>query len=106
MTSAVPEMAERMNARGLKIRPQVGARPASVLMSLEGTLNPMRQFPAYSEIKSLPIAEQRERLLDPDFRARVLADVPKVPRFEDTARQEAPRSGCCALGRRRQRPRH
>ncbi|MGB1884349.1 MAG: N-acyl-D-amino-acid deacylase family protein [Gammaproteobacteria bacterium] len=79
------EMAERMNARGLKIRPQVGARPASVLMSLEGTLNPMRQFPAYSEIKSLPFVEQRERLLDPDFRARVLADEPKVPRFEDTA---------------------
>ncbi|CAN0433228.1 unnamed protein product, partial [Phaeothamnion confervicola] len=40
-------MAERLNASGLKIRPQVGARPASVLMSLEGTVNPMRQFGSY-----------------------------------------------------------
>lgn len=79
------EMAERLEGEGLKIRPQVGARPASVLMSLEGTLNPMRQFPAFKAIRDLPIAEQRQRLLDKDFRAAVLADTPKVPRFEDTA---------------------
>ena len=30
--------------RACEIRPQVGARPASVLMTLEGTLNPLRQF--------------------------------------------------------------
>ncbi len=78
-------MAERLQADGLKIRPQVGARPASVLMSLEGTLNPMRQFPAYAAIKHLPIDEQRARLLDPDFRRAVLADRPKVARYADTA---------------------
>lgn len=79
------EMAERLNGQGLKIRPQVGARPASVLMSLEGTLNPMRQFPAYNSIRSLPVSEQRQRLLDPAFREAVLNDTPKVPRFADTA---------------------
>ncbi|MGR8920771.1 MAG: N-acyl-D-amino-acid deacylase family protein [Gammaproteobacteria bacterium] len=79
------ELAERLDARGLEVRPQVGARPASILMSLEGTVNPMRQFPSYAEIRSLPLAEQRKRLLDPGFRARVLADEPKVPRFADTA---------------------
>ena len=79
-------LADRLNAQGLHIRPQVGARPASVLMSLEGTVNPMRQFPAYGEIKSLPLAARRQRLLDPAFRARVLADTPKVPRDATTTR--------------------
>ncbi len=78
------EFAERMHALGLKIRPQVGARPASVLMSLEGTVNPMRQFPAYSDIKRLPLAERRAALRDPEFRAKVLADTPKVSRYADT----------------------
>ncbi len=78
-------MAEKLNAQGLKIRPQVGARPASVLMSLEGTVNPMRQFGSYKDIAKLSVAEQRAKLKDPAFRARVLADTPKVPRDETTA---------------------
>ena len=78
-------MADRLNASGLKIRPQVGARPASVLMSLEGTVNPMRQFGSYKDIATLPLDEQRQHLRDPAFRARVLADTPKVPRDTTTA---------------------
>ena len=80
------ELAERLNADGLQVRPQVGARPASVLMTLEGTVNPMRQFPAYAEIKDLPVVEQRARLRDPEFRARVVADEAKVSRYRDTNR--------------------
>ena len=78
------ELAERLRPEGLEIRPQVGARPASVLMTLEGTLNPMRQFPAYDEIKNLPFDEQRRMLLDPAFRAKVVADDAKTSRFADT----------------------
>jgi len=78
------ELAERVRGEGLQIRPQVGARPASVLMTLEGTLNPMRQFPSYQAIKDLPFDEQRRMLLDPDFRARVLADEAKTSRYADT----------------------
>ncbi len=85
-SEAVWDLARRLQADGLHFRPQVGARPASVLMSLEGTVNPMRQFPAFDEIKNLPLAEQRTRLLDPEFRARVLADEPKVSRYRDTNR--------------------
>jgi N-acyl-D-aspartate/D-glutamate deacylase len=80
------DLADRINPEGLSIRPQVGARPASVLMTLEGTLNPMRQFPSYDEIKGLPFDEQRRRLRDPEFRAKVLADEPKKARFADTAK--------------------
>ncbi len=78
-------MADKLNAEGLHIRPQVGARPASILMSLEGTVNPMRQFPSYHLIRSLPVAEQRQRLRDPAFRARILADTPKMARDAMTA---------------------
>ena len=78
------KFAERLNAQGIKLRPQVGARPASILMSLEGTINPMRQFPSFGEIKSLPIDEQRRQLLDPIFRAKVINDTPKVARYADT----------------------
>jgi N-acyl-D-aspartate/D-glutamate deacylase len=78
------DLADRLDGEGLAIRPQVGARPASVLMMLEGTLNPMRQFPSYDEIKSKPFAEQRRALRDPTFRAKVLADEAKVARFADT----------------------
>jgi N-acyl-D-amino-acid deacylase len=76
-------LSARLAQEGVQVRPQVGARPASVLMSLDGTLNPMRQFPAYRDIQHLPVAEQRRRLLDPAFRARVLADAPTKSRFAD-----------------------
>ncbi|MEZ5266077.1 MAG: amidohydrolase family protein [Acidimicrobiales bacterium] len=78
------DLADKLNPEGFQIRPQVGARPASVLMTLEGTLNPMRQFPAYDEIKHLSYDEQRAMLLDPAFRAKVVADEAKTSRFADT----------------------
>ena len=78
------QLAGRLAAEGFEIRPQVGARPASVLMTLEGTLNPLRQFASYTAIKDLPIAEQKAALRDPAFRARVLADDRKVHRYADT----------------------
>lgn len=80
------DLADRLHAKGLHLRPQVGARPASVLMSLEGTVNPMRQFPAFDAIKRLSVEEQRQRLLDPDFRGQVMADEAKVSRYRDTNR--------------------
>ncbi len=80
------DLAARLNPEGLEIRPQVGARPASVLMTLEGTVNPMRQFPSYGAIKSLPVEEQRRKLRDPAFRANVMADEAKVSRYRDTNR--------------------
>jgi len=78
------EMAERLSHEGLSVRPQIGARPASVLMTLEGTLNPMRQFPSFKAIKDLPFDEQRRTLRDPEFRARILADETTTSRDADT----------------------
>ena len=84
VSEKVWELADRLNAAGVEFRPQVGARPASVLMTLEGTVNPMRQFPSFGEIKELSFDEQRKKLLSPEFRARILADEPKVSRYTDT----------------------
>ena len=82
--SSLWQLADRVAADGVEIRPQVGARPASVLMTLEGTLNPLRQFPSYTAIKDLSIAEQQVALRDPAFRATLLADDRKVHRYADT----------------------
>ncbi|MEQ1890114.1 MAG: amidohydrolase family protein [Alphaproteobacteria bacterium] len=83
-SSGIWNLADRLAPEGLSIRPQVGARPASVLMTLEGTLNPMRQFPSYRLIQGRPLDEQRRLLRDPEFRAKVLADAPTASRFADT----------------------
>jgi len=83
-SKAIWPLAERLNAEGVALRPQVGARPASVLMTLEGTVNPMRQFPAYASIRELPFEEQRRTLLDPAFRQRVLTEDAKRSRYADT----------------------
>lgn len=68
------DLAEKLDKDGFKLRPQVGARPASILMTLDGTINPMRQFPAYREIQDLPLEAQREKLLEPAFRKRVVEE--------------------------------
>ena len=79
-------LAEKLHAEGHRLRPQVGARPASILMTLEGTINPMRQFPAYREIHGLPLAERRAKLRDPAFRRRVLSEEPMLPPNADAVR--------------------
>ena len=78
------KLAERLESEGINIRPQAGARLASILMTLEGTVNPMRQFPSYSTIKNLSIEEQKRALRTEKFRSQVLADEPKLARDRDT----------------------
>jgi N-acyl-D-aspartate/D-glutamate deacylase len=79
-------LAESLNRDGLQLRPQVGARPASILMTLEGTINPMRQHTAYREIHHLPVAERRALLKDPAFRKRVLTEEKILPRNKDAVK--------------------
>ncbi len=85
-TRAVWALAERLRDDGLQLRPQAGARPASVLMTLEGTINPMRMFRPYREIHHLPLAERQARLRDEAFRRRILAESPILPRNADAVR--------------------
>jgi N-acyl-D-amino-acid deacylase len=80
------QLADTMSAEGLSLRPQCGARPASILMSLEGTINPLKIFPSYKAIAQLPLAEQIEHLRDPEFRARIKTEQPVHHRNPDAKR--------------------
>ena len=79
-------LASELDKDNLTLRPQIGARPASILMTLEGTINPMRQHAAYREIEHLPIDERRAKLKDPEFRKRVLSEEKILPRNKDAVR--------------------
>jgi len=70
------KLAESMAEEGFELRPQVGARPASILMSLEGTIDPLAIFPSYKAIRRLPLEERIAHLRDPEFRNKIKADQP------------------------------
>ncbi len=90
LTTAGPgpvwDLAEKLAREGFSLRPQVGARPASILMTLDGTINPMRQFPAYREVHERPLAERQAILRDPSFRAQVLSEPNILPNNPDAVR--------------------
>ena len=72
------DVIEQAKQDGLPMRAQVGPRPVGVLLGLELTLNPFSAHPSFAEIADLPIAEKRQKLLDPAFRAKLLAETPSA----------------------------
>jgi len=68
--------AEQQRA-GVRLHPQVGSRPVSILVSLDG-YHPFTRRPDVLRLAHLPLTERAAALRDPDVRARVLAqdDVP------------------------------
>ena len=58
----------RRAAQGLPITAQMAGRPIGVMMGVGTALNPFTVRPSYKELESLPIAEQRRRLRDPQMR--------------------------------------
>jgi N-acyl-D-aspartate/D-glutamate deacylase len=80
------QVSEDWQREGLDLRPQVGARPASILMSLDGTINPLAIYPSYKSIRGLPIDEQIVLLRDPSFREKLKSDTPKNHRNPDAVR--------------------
>ena len=79
-------LAKSMHQEGYHLRPQVGARPASILMSLEGTINPLAIFPTYKAIRHLPLEEQIRHLRDPEFRNKIKTEQPRHHRNPDAKR--------------------
>jgi len=72
------DVIEQAKQDGLPMRAQVGPRPVGVLLGLELTLNPFSAHPSFAEIADLPIAEKRQKLLAPAFRAKLLAETPSA----------------------------
>jgi len=63
-------------AEGLALTAQIAGRPIGVMMGVGTALNPFTVRPSYKELESLPIAEQRARLRDPEVRRKILAEKP------------------------------
>lgn len=68
--------AERLNAEGLRIVPQVSDRPTGMLFGLQSSLHPFVTHPTYRAIAHLPLAERVARLRDPQVRERLVTEGP------------------------------
>jgi N-acyl-D-aspartate/D-glutamate deacylase len=63
---------------GAILRPQVGARPSTLLIG-HSSFHPFSFRPSYMELASLPLPERIEKLREPATRARILADESHYP---------------------------
>lgn len=71
------EQIQRMRAEndnGANIVAQIALRGNGIIMAWQGTVHPFRLRPSWKAIADLPWAEQKAKLLDPAFRAQMLAD--------------------------------
>lgn len=62
------------NAKGANIVAQIALRGNGIVMAWRGTVHPFRFKPSWQAIAELPWEEQKARLLDPTFKAKLLAE--------------------------------
>jgi N-acyl-D-amino-acid deacylase len=62
------------NDNGANIVAQIALRGNGIIMAWQGTVNPFAFRPSWQAIKDLPWEQQRARLLDPAFKAQLLAE--------------------------------
>lgn len=62
------------NDNGANIVAQIALRGNGIVMAWQGTVHPFRLRPSWQAIADLPWEEQKARLLDPAFKARLLAE--------------------------------
>ena len=65
------------NAAGAKISPQILPRPIGIVAGFDLSTHPFCLCPSYLPIATLPLEQQLEHLRDPEFRARLIAEVPE-----------------------------
>ena len=70
---------EAARREGLEIRGQVIPRPTGALLGLELSLHPFAFNPSYAEIADLSLEQKIERMRDPIFRKRIIAEEPVDP---------------------------
>lgn len=63
-------------AEGLPIKAQVAGRPVGLMLGLQGSVHPLVSRPSYQPISHLPLADKVAAMRNPDFRARLIAEVP------------------------------
>ena len=62
------------NDNGANIVAQIALRGNGIVMAWQGTVHPFRLKPSWQEIAELPWEQQKAKLLDPDFKAKLLAE--------------------------------
>ncbi len=62
------------NDNGANIVAQIALRGNGIIMAWQGTVNPFAFRPSWQAIKDLPWDMQKAKLLDPDFKMRLLAE--------------------------------
>ena len=62
------------NDNGANIVAQIALRGNGIVMAWQGTVHPFRLKPSYQAIADLPWEEQKAKLLDPAFKAKLLAE--------------------------------
>lgn len=72
----VMAFADEAISDGVPMRPMIAPRSVGMLMGLEPSQHPLRGTAAYQEIKDLTLDARVERMREPEFRARMLADDP------------------------------
>ena len=60
------------NDNGANIVAQIALRGNGIIMAWQGTVNPFAFRPSWQEIKELPWAQQKAKLLDPAFKKQLL----------------------------------
>ena len=63
-------------AEGYPIKAQIAGRPVGLLLGLQGSVHPFVSRPSYAEIADLPLAEKVARMRDPEYRARLIGEMP------------------------------
>lgn len=63
--------------RGIDIAPQILPRPIGMISGWALSTHPFCLCPSYQPIAELPIDQQLPRLLDPDLRAQLIAEMPQ-----------------------------
>lgn len=75
------DLTAQANAEGLQITAQVIGRGVGMLHGLNISYNAFSLCPTYETIAHLPLAERVAIMHQPDFKARLLADMPKPPHY-------------------------
>ena len=70
---------DKAKEEGLEIRGQIIPRPTGALLGLELSMHPFCFNPSYREIADLPLDEKVERMRDPEFRKKLIAETADDP---------------------------
>lgn len=65
---------EEAQKAGVQIMGQVLTRPTGIMLGFEISQNPFVGRPSWAEIEHLPFADKMKRLMQPDFRARLIGE--------------------------------